>query len=100
MRGEPGTLFLFRLALAMGYPHPRYLARELTVNDIKDWLVYNNIEPFGDYQRDFMLSQIAAEVHNGAGYQTAHSAWDYMPGGKPAQTADQQMCVLRGLLGR
>jgi len=99
MKSEPQDAFGFRLALALGYPHPRYLRRELTSHDIAEWMAYERIEPFGSYQDHIMFAQIAAETFN-AGHKESRTVYDYLPGGKPAQTADEQMSTIRALLGR
>ena len=90
-------MFSFRLCKELGYPHPRHMLRDMTAKDWAWWVAYSNIEPFGDYHRDWMLSQVAAMANSGT---KPVSPWDFMPGGRPEQTPEQQMAVLRAILGR
>lgn len=53
-------LFLFRLALHLGCPHPDYLLQYLTASQINDWFNYNNIEPFGEFRKELRHGQLMA----------------------------------------
>ena len=51
---------LFQLALALGYPHPRRMMRELSADEIVDWIAYYSIEPFGEYKMDARFANLMA----------------------------------------
>ena len=55
---------LFRLALALGYPHPRYLQPLLTSQDLTDWHAYSLLEPFGGAREDYRAGTLAALAYN------------------------------------
>ena len=40
--------FLFRLCLHLGFPHPDYLEKWLNPRQLREWLAWSEIEPFGD----------------------------------------------------
>ena len=39
--------FYFRLALALGYPHPDHLLKELNSRQIGEWSAFGMMEPIG-----------------------------------------------------
>lgn len=55
---------MFRLALALGYPHPRYLRRYLTSRDVADWRAFDRVEPFGGRNEELMHGLLCATVAN------------------------------------
>ena len=54
----------FRIALALGFPHPDYLLETLTWKQLLDWLIYYELEPFGEERADYRIGQLTAAVHN------------------------------------
>ncbi len=64
------------MALALGYPHPDYLLPYLTSRQLREWIAYNNIEPFGQPEQDLqsaftrqvMAQTSMAERKNGEGF--------------------------------
>jgi len=56
----------FRLCLALGYPHPRILQREISSLDFAEWLAYQELEPFGEERADLRAGIISATVANTA----------------------------------
>ena len=50
---------LFRLALALGYPHPDYLAPLLSSAQLTEWMAYFSVEPFGQARQDSASRLIA-----------------------------------------
>lgn len=55
---------MFRLCLAVGCPHPRYLKKYLHAADIRDWLAYSRIEPFGAQHHELLNAITAATIAN------------------------------------
>lgn len=55
-------MFLFRLALALGYASPDRLANELMPEEVDEWLAYYWLEPFGDEVRSAAM-QTAATIN-------------------------------------
>jgi hypothetical protein len=49
-------MFLFRLALQLGYPHPDFLLQQLDSRQLSDWLAFYAIEPFGDERADLRMA--------------------------------------------
>lgn len=50
---------MFRLATALGYPHPDLLLRELTARQLAELRAYYQFEPFGGMRTDIALAKIA-----------------------------------------
>jgi hypothetical protein len=74
-------LFAFRLALALGYPHPDYLLRMLSSTQFNEWLAYAALEPFGEERADLRAGIVAstlANVNRRKG-QRALKPRDFMP---------------------
>jgi hypothetical protein len=57
-------LFLYRLALHLGYPHPDHLLQCLTAKQLSGWLNYHSIEPFGEYRSELRHGQTMALTAN------------------------------------
>lgn len=53
-------MFLFRLALALGFPHPDYLTQQLTCSQLMDWMAFSSIEPIGEYRNELRHGQMMA----------------------------------------
>jgi hypothetical protein len=49
----------YRLALALGFPHPEVMKRRLTARQLRDWEVFNSVEPIGDVRGDVQAAIIA-----------------------------------------
>lgn len=52
-------MFLFELALALGFPHPRHLLAELTSQEVTEWMAFYALRPFG-YARESKLHGVLA----------------------------------------
>lgn len=57
-------LFAFRLCLALGYPHPDVLLREIDAIQLAEWEAYYHIEPFGYHIDNLRAGQICSTVAN------------------------------------
>jgi hypothetical protein len=58
--------FLFKLALALGFPSVRELTTRMTSRDVAEWKAYYSIEPFGEARADLrtgILASLIANVH-------------------------------------
>ena len=53
-------MFLFRLALTLGYPHPDYLIQYLSSYQLTEWMAYFLIEPFGPRREDERAGVLAS----------------------------------------
>lgn len=87
--------------MALGYPHPDYLLDDLTVDQVSEWRAYNQLEPVGEYRRDYMEGQILAMIQNIAqsvygkkGKRRTSQPEDYIPWGadlrKPVKASQLQ----------
>lgn len=86
--------FLFRLCLALGYRHPRYLVRDLNARDIAEWMAYSLIEPWGAQHDEVLAGIIAAEIFNNTEHRPgtqARKATDYMPSYTPDPMTEDQI---------
>ena len=54
----------FRLALRLGYVNPEYMLSVMPHRIWRDWIEYNNVEPFGEERADVRAGIIAATVAN------------------------------------
>jgi hypothetical protein len=61
---RPERLFMFRLALALGFPHPDYLTPLLNTRQILEWIAYFGLEPFGQVAEEFRAGRIASVIAN------------------------------------
>ena len=50
-------LFVYRLALALGYPSPEHLLATITSSQLAGWMAYAAIEPFGEYRSELRHGQ-------------------------------------------
>ena len=57
-------MLLFKLCLAVGYPHPDYLREVLTGKQLNDWYAYASLEPLGDEWADARNAVLCSLVHN------------------------------------
>ena len=48
---------MYRLSLALGYPHPDHLLAQLTSSQLAGWMAYAAIEPFGEYRHELRHGQ-------------------------------------------
>lgn len=60
-------MFLFRLSLELGVPHPDYLLEILSPWQLDDWATYYGEEPWGHDAQNNRAALIAATVANFAG---------------------------------
>lgn len=55
---------MFRLALALGFPHPDYLEKILTSKQVGEWMAFAALEPFGERNRDLSVAILTAQFSN------------------------------------
>ena len=53
-----------RLALALGYPSPRAMLKEMTSSELSDWMAFYRIEPFGCHAEDRRSAQIVNMLYD------------------------------------
>lgn len=61
MRASAVVRFGYRLCLAMHDPN---LLRRLSTRDFQQWMLYEQVEPFGELRADFRSAQVVAMIHN------------------------------------
>ncbi len=96
-------MFLFRLCLTLGVPHPDYLIDMLTSKQLADWMAYASIETFGDQRADLRSAIMAkAMVDRWLGkHERPKNVTDYLPHyEKPVQTPEQMHSMMAGVLGQ
>lgn len=59
-------MFLYRLALELDIPYPEQLKRRITVRQLKKWMAYWRVEPFGDAWRMAARTALTAAAGMGA----------------------------------
>lgn len=72
---------MFRLALALGFPHPDYLLEVLSARQLAEWQQYYSLEPFG-FPAESWRSGIVASVIANANRKKGRKAFqpsDFMP---------------------
>lgn len=96
---------MFRLCLALGYPHPDYLLRMLTSRQITEWLAYYDLEPWGETRADLRAGIVASTLANchrdPKQRPEAYRAVDFMPyRERPEQkmTAEERSAGIKQLL--
>ena len=52
------------MALALGFPHPRFFQAVLTSTDILDWLSYASLEPFGAVREDLRAGLMLSSYYS------------------------------------
>jgi len=57
-------IFLYRLCLELGYPHPDHLLAQLTSSQLAGWMTYAALEPFGEYAAEVRHGQQMAQYAN------------------------------------
>jgi hypothetical protein len=90
MRGQPGRVRDFRLAMALGYPHPRYLDEQLTSIDKAEWEAYGRIEPYGMHWMELLLGRISFEVFNGA-HDQARPFDEFLPSHESPEMSHEEI---------
>jgi len=100
-------VFYFRLALALGFPHPDYMLAILSSAQITDWIEYYRVEPWGEpvnWQRHGESMAMQANIHRGKNARVFRPG-DFMPpepGAKTSggtQSINEQRSVLEGIFG-
>lgn len=90
----------------MGYPHPDYLLRYLSAQQLQEWKIYFGLEPFGEYAAYLRSGIIAAAIFNANPFRQkgskVFSPEDFMPkepgSVKPkSQSIEEQKAVLKGI---
>lgn len=73
-------MMLFELALLWGYTHPRHLVKEMTSQDISDWLAFSLVRPFGYLREAEMFGTLAAQQYNMNKAKGRNKGWmDFFP---------------------
>jgi hypothetical protein len=100
---------MFRLALALGFPHPDYLLPMLNSRQITEWQAYWEMEPFGEIAAEFRSGQIAAMIvntHLRKGSQPMKAA-DFVPtsygltnGDSRPQTLEEQKAIVQSFVAQ
>lgn len=57
-------MFLFRLCIELGYPHPDYLLQDLTAYQLAEWEAFNQLDPIGSFRADYRMASICANETN------------------------------------
>lgn len=111
---RPGRRFEFRLALACGLPHPDFLPRNMTVEQMEDVRAYDSIEPIGGYREDYRIAYVCLMLHNLIQAQRGDGKWqsatldDFMlwpatkrkkKRRKEVQSVEEQKAILLSLVG-
>lgn len=50
--------------MELGYPHPDQLLKELTSEQLTEWMAFNLIDPIGKWRDDYRMSYMAATISN------------------------------------
>ncbi len=89
-------LFAYRLALALGRADVDALLSELTWPQLREWIAYYELDPWGGPRGDLQAGIIAstmANIHRGR--KAPLRPRDFMPQfGRRAQTQDEMVAVL------
>lgn len=80
-------MFAFRLCLALGFPHPDHLMRELTSYQLAEWQAYYSLEPWG-YKFWTWLGGLMASVV--ANFSPASKKHNWMPSDFIPKRDDEQ----------
>jgi len=90
-------VFYFRLALALGFPHPDHMLAVLTSKQITEWIEYHAIEPWGEpaaWYRSGILASLIANIHRAKNAPPFTPA-DFMPKNpertKPKKQSPEEM---------
>lgn len=90
-------MFAFRLALALGEPHPDHLYAKLTSRQVTEWQAYYSLEPFGEdmaWLRNAIIATLLVNTHRGKRGRAAKPE-DFMPRKpKPPQTPEEMKQAL------
>ena len=83
----PVRLFVFRLALALGYANPDAMLAEMPVRIFREWIEYANVEPFGEERADLRSAIVAktiVDMHRSRKSRRPKIEW-FMPKFKPRE---------------
>lgn len=78
---------MFRLCLALGWPHPDFLGEYLSLEQVHDWMEFYGREPWGFEADDYLAAMQAFTVARSAGSKTARIE-DFRLGPKLAKAAN------------
>lgn len=78
---------MFRLCLALGWPHPDFLGEYLSLEQVLDWMEFYGREPWGFEADDYRAAMQAFTVARSAGSKTARIE-DFRLGPKLAKAAN------------
>lgn len=76
----------------LGVPHPDYLGSILTAKQLKDWVAFAGIEPFGgaaDNHRFGIIAATVANTHRGSNSQPFTPA-DFFPDPGAPKISDEE----------
>ena len=89
----------------MGYPHPDILLRQLSSNQIAEWMAYSQLEPFGEkeaFWRAGMIASVIANAHKSKKTRPFKPE-DFMPKFRTKverQSTDEIKEVMMSLVGK
>lgn len=69
----------FRLAIALGYPHPDHLLAQLTSHQYSELLAFHSIEPIGEEREDLRNAMAIAAMVNALGAKPRAKIDNYLP---------------------
>ncbi len=96
---QPGRRFAFRLALALGFPHPDYLLSLLTSRQVAEWDAYYRVEPFGPPAEEHRAGVLAAVIGNFSSVSKRHD-WkptDFFPPQRKQQSLIDKVKAIFGV---
>jgi len=93
------------MALALGYGHPARMMRDLTADEIIDWIAYYSIEPFGEIKMDFRFANLMALEANinrdPKKHRSPYKPQDFMPKQPaPPPTPEEVEQKVRAIMSR
>lgn len=62
--------------MALGYPHPRVMLRELTSQDVTEWMAFYRVRPFGYAWEAKAFGTLAAQQFNLHKTRGRDKSWD------------------------
>ena len=89
------------MALALGYRHPDVMLRELTALQYAEWVMYYQVDPFGEQRADLRAGIIASTMSNRwrVKHEQSVQPIDFMPFAKSQeQTPEEIKLHLRSIL--
>jgi hypothetical protein len=100
-------LFAFRLALHLGEKDPDAMLASMPASTFNEWMVYDQIEPFGEFRSELRHGQVmamTANLHrNTANKPEPFTAFDFMnfiePPPEPKLSDEEIEMAFKGIFG-